>query len=178
MTRAEKAAIIEELTEKFKNTPFFYIADASGFSVAEVNELRGECYKAGIEYKVVKNSLIKKALERLDTDYTPFVEQKVLKGFSGVMFSPENSKAPAKLIKEFAKKLGKKRQFLLKGASIDSDLYIGNEQLEALINLKSRQELIGDIVGLLQSPAKNVVSALKGQGGKIAGILKTLADKE
>lgn len=177
MTREEKGVIIEELSKKFAATPYFYITDASGFSVEGINNFRRECYKAGLEYKVVKNSLIKKALEKQQTDFTPFVEQRVLKGYSGIMFSTESSNKPAKLIKDFRKK-EKSEKPLLKGAYIDTDLFIGDNQLEALVNLKTKFELIGDVLGALQAPAKNVISALKGQGGKIAGILKTLEERQ
>jgi large subunit ribosomal protein L10 len=174
MTRDEKGAIIEELAQKFQSTPFFYITEASGMSVAEVNDLRRKCFERGIEYKVVKNTFIKKALETLETDYTSFNDT-VLTGQSAVMFHAENQKAPAQLIKEFRKTNDKLK---LKGASIDYSLFIGAEQLDTLISLKSKQELVGDIIGLLQSPAKNVVSALQSGGGKLAGILKTLSERE
>ncbi|TAE30063.1 MAG: 50S ribosomal protein L10 [Cytophagales bacterium] len=174
MTREEKGAIIDELALKFQSSPFFYITEASGMSVAEVNELRRKCYEKGIEYKVVKNTFIKKALETLEADFTPFNDT-VLAGQSAVMFHAENQKAPAQLIKEFRKTNDKLK---LKGASIDSSLFIGADQLDTLISLKSRQELIGDIIGLLQSPAKNVLSGLQSAGGKLAGILKTLSERE
>jgi large subunit ribosomal protein L10 len=176
MTREEKGVVIEELSKKFAETPYFYITDASGFSVEEINNFRRECYRAGMEYKVVKNSLIKKALENQKTDFSPFVDQKVLKGYSGIMFSPESSNKPAKILKDF-RKSSKKDKPLLKGAYIDTDLFIGDNQLDVLANLKTKFELIGEVIGLLQSPAKNVISALKGQGGKIAGILKTLEER-
>ena len=176
MTREEKSVIIEELSEKFKVSPYFYITDASGMSVAQTNDLRRECFKRGVEYKVYKNTLIGKALESLDTDYTSFSEAGVLKGFSGVMFHPESGKEAAKLIKEFIKSSGSKN-LKLKGASVDNSLFIGHDQLDALINLKSKTELIGEVIGLLQSPAKNVISALKSSGGKLAGILKTLEER-
>jgi len=174
MKRDAKGAIIEELTDKFQNIPFFYITEANGMSVAETNNLRRMCYERGIEYKVVKNSFIKKALEPLETDYTPFNEA-VLHGQSAVMFHPEDQKAPAKLIKEFRKGNNKLQ---LKAASIDYSLFIGADQLDTLISLKNKQELIGEIIGLLQSPAKNVISALQGGGNKLAGILKTLSERE
>lgn len=175
MTREEKGAIIGELSEKFAQTPYFYITDASGMSVAETNALRRKCFEAGIEYRVVKNTLIAKALESLQTDYTPFNDT-VLKGFSGVMFHPESGKVAAKLIKDVVK--GGNAKLKLKGASIDSGLFIGHDQLDTLLNLKSKQELIGEIIGLLQSPAKNVIGALQGGGNKLAGILKTLSERE
>ncbi|MGK7395939.1 MAG: 50S ribosomal protein L10 [Candidatus Cyclobacteriaceae bacterium M3_2C_046] len=175
MTRQEKTQVIEELVEKFSNTSFFYIADSSGLAVADINEFRKMCYEKGIEYRIVKNTLIQKALERLDTDYSPF-NQKVLKGTSGIMFSPESNNLPAKIIKDFRKKGFEKP--LLKGASIDTALFIGHEQLDTLSSLKSKDELIGDIIGLLQSPAKNVLGALLSGKNKLAGIVKTLSDKE
>jgi large subunit ribosomal protein L10 len=175
MTREEKGAIIDELSQKFQSIPYFYITDASGMSVAETNDLRRKCFENGIEYVVVKNTLIKKALDAVEsTDYTPF-EGTVLKGFSGVMFHPENGKVAAKLIKEFRKTNDKLK---LKGASVDASVFVGADQLDTLLNLKSRTELIGEIIGLLQSPAKNVVSALSSGGGKLAGILKTLSERE
>ncbi|WP_420387908.1 50S ribosomal protein L10 [Roseivirga sp.] len=176
MTREEKAVVIGELVEKFSANMNFYITDASGMSVAETNSLRRLCFEKGIEYKVVKNTLIAKALEQMSTDYTPF-DEKVLKGFSGVMFSGENANTPAKLIKEFRKKSGGQSP-VLKGASIDTDLFIGEENLDMLSQLKSKAELIGEVITLLQSPAKNVISGLKGSGGKLAGILKTLSERE
>ena len=176
MTREEKAVVIEGLVQKFSDNSHFYITDASGMSVAETNALRRLCFENGIEYKVFKNTLIQKALERMDSDYTPF-DDAVLKGFSGIMFSAENANAPAKLIKEFRKKSGSESP-LLKGASIDTDLFIGEENLDTLSKLKSKAELIGEIIGLLQSPAKNVISGLQGAGGKLAGILKTLSERE
>ncbi len=176
MTREEKSAIITDLSDKFKTTPYFYVVDASGMSVEETNNLRRKCFNQGIEYRVVKNTLIAKALETLETDYTPFNDS-VLKGFSGIMFHPESGKAAAKLIKEYRKESGNDK-LKLKGASVEYSLFIGEGQLETLITLKSKQELIGEIIGLLQSPAKNVVSALQSSGGKLAGILKTLSERE
>ncbi|NVJ47906.1 MAG: 50S ribosomal protein L10 [Cytophagia bacterium] len=176
MTREEKAVVIGELVEKFSANMNFYITDASGMSVAQTNSLRRLCFDKGIEYKVVKNTLIAKALEQMNTDYAPF-DEKVLRGFSGVMFSGEDANAPAKLIKEFRKKSGGQSP-KFKGASIDTDLFIGEENLDMLSQLKSKAELIGEVITLLQSPAKNVISGLKGSGGKLAGILKTLSERE
>lgn len=175
MNREEKGAIIQELADQFASNPFFYITDASGMSVAKTNKLRRLCFERGIEYKVVKNSLIEKALQTLDTDYTPFKES-VLKGFSGIMFHPESGKDAAKLIKDFLKE--NPDSIKLKGASIDSDLFIGHDQLDALVNLKSKAELVGEVIMLLQSPAKNVIGALSSGGNNLAGILKTLSEKE
>jgi large subunit ribosomal protein L10 len=173
MKKEDKGKIIQELSDKFAQFNFFYITDASGMTVENVNKFRKLCYSKGIEYKVVKNSLIKKALESTKTDYSPF-HGKVLKGFSGILFA-ETGNAPAKLLKEFYSTGIDKP--LLKGASINSDLFIGENQLDALATLKSKNELIGDIIGLLQSPAKNVISGLQSGGQKISGVLKTLSEK-
>lgn len=178
MTRDEKKVIIDGLTEKFKENPFFYITDASGFSVAQINAFRRTCYDKGVEYKVYKNTLIKKALENLDSDYSKLSEE-ALKGFSGILFSKETSNLPAKVLLDFRKKLGKKEvRPLFKGAGIDSDVFIGEANLEVLSTLKSKQELLGDLIGLLQSPAKNLVSALLSGQNNITGVLKTLAERE
>lgn len=177
MTREEKAAIIEELTQKFNNNPFFYITDTSSLTVAEVNNLRRMCFDRGVDYRVIKNTLIKKALENVKGDYAP-LNDTALKGFSGVFFSAEDGKAPAKIIKEFRGKVKGNEKPILKGASIDSDLFIGNDNLDILINLKSKAELVGEIIGLLQSPAKNVLSALQSGGNTIAGLVKTLSERE
>ena len=178
MTRDEKKVIIDGLTEKFKENPFFYITDASGFSVAQINAFRRTCYDRGVEYKVYKNTLIKKALENLDSDYSKLSEE-ALKGFSGIIFSKETSNLPAKVLLDFRKKLGKKEvRPLFKGAGIDSDVFIGEANLEVLSTLKSKNELLGDLIGLLQSPAKNLVSALLSGQNNITGVLKTLAERE
>jgi large subunit ribosomal protein L10 len=175
MRREEKAIIIQELSEKFAVTPYFYITDASGMSVGKTDKLRRLCFERGIEYRVVKNTLIQKALDTLDTDYTSFNET-VLTGFSGVMFHPESGKAAAKLLKDFLKE--NKDSIKLKGASIDGGLFIGHDQLDVLDKLKSKAEMVGEVIGLLQSPAKNVIGALTSSGNKLAGILKTLSEKE
>lgn len=174
MTREDKAQIIEELSEKFANNAHFYITDASGFTVAQINSFRRLCYKSGIEYKVYKNTLIQKALERQEgTDYSPMFE--TLKGFSGVMFSKEIGNAPAKILKEFRLKLEGKP--VLKAASINSDLFIGDENLLMLSELKSKNELIGDVIALLQSPAKNLISALQSGKNTLAGLVKALEER-
>jgi large subunit ribosomal protein L10 len=178
MTREEKQVIIESLTEKFKETPHFYLTDASGFSVAQVNAFRRMCFDKQIEYKVYKNTLVAKALENLDTDYTEFSAQ-TLKGFTGIMFSTETASLPAKVILDFRKKLGKKEvRPLFKGASIDSDLFIGEKNLDVLSTLKSKEEILGDVIGALLSPAQNVISALQTGGNTLAGLVKTLSERE
>ena len=174
MTREEKAQIIEELAAKFADNAHFYITDATGFTVAQVNNFRRLCFKAGVEYRVYKNTLIQKALERQEgTDFSPLF--KTLHGFSGVIFSKESGNVPAKVIQEFRKKMEGKPK--LKGASIASDLFIGDENVKILAELKSKNELIGEVIGLLQSPAKNVISALQSGKHNIAGLIKTLESR-
>lgn len=174
MTREEKAQIIEELSEKFANNAHFYITDASGFTVAQVNNFRRLCFKSGIEYKVYKNTLIQKALEKQEgTDYSSIFT--ALHGFSGVMFSKESGNLPARVIKEFRVKLDGKP--VLKAASIGSDIYVGDENLTMLSELKSKNELIGDVISLLQSPAKNVLSALLSGKNTVAGLVKALEER-
>lgn len=178
MTKQEKYALVDGLVEKLAETDYFYIADTSGMTVAQINNFRGMCFNEGLEYKIVKNTLISKALERLenDADYSQFNDS-VLKGTSGIIFSKEAANAPAKVLKKFKKDTGWEKD-LLKGASIDGALFIGADQLEALSNIKSKGELIGDIIGLLQSPAKNVISALQSGGDTLAGLLKALEERE
>ncbi len=174
MTREEKVQIIDELTIKFADNTHFYITDASGFTVDQVNAFRRMCYKNGIEYRVYKNTLIRKALEKnTAVDYTPLFE--TLHGFSGVIFSKEIGNTPARVIKEFRKKLDGKP--VLKAASIDSALFIGDENLNMLSELKSKNELIGDVISLLQSPAKNVISALLSGKNTVAGLVKALEER-
>ncbi|EPR68794.1 50S ribosomal protein L10 [Cyclobacterium qasimii] len=178
MTRENKKSIIDELTEKLKSTPHFYIADASGFSVAQVNGFRKMCFDKGLEYKVYKNTLIRKALENLETDYSEFAEN-ALKGFSGILFSSEVGNLPAKVIIDYRKKVATKdKKPWFKGASIEGAQFLGEENLEMLSKLKSREELIGEVISLLQSPATNVVSALQSGKNILAGLVKTLAEKE
>jgi large subunit ribosomal protein L10 len=174
MTREEKAQIIEELAEKFANHAHFYITDATGFTVAQVNNFRRLCFKSGVEYRVYKNTLIRKALERQEgTDFSPLFN--TLHGFSGVIFSKEAGNVPAKVIREFRKKLEGKP--VLKAASIDSGFFIGDENLNVLAELKSKNELIGDVIALLQSPAKNVISALQSGKHTVAGLVKALESR-
>jgi large subunit ribosomal protein L10 len=161
-----------------KGNPFFYITDASGFSVAEVNAFRRTCYEKGVEYKVYKNTLIAKAFENLDADYSKLADG-ALKGFSGILFSKESSNLPAKVLLDFRKKQGKKEfRPVFKGAGIDSDVFLGEANLEVLATLKSKEELIGELIGLLQSPAKNLVSALLSGQNNITGVLKTLGKRD
>jgi len=172
MTREEKAKYIDELAAELSQAGVFYLADTADLTVETINALRRRCFQSNIRLRVVKNTLLAKAMERIDgKDYSEL--NQVLSGPTSIMFA-EVGNLPARIIKEFRKKSDKP---ILKGAFIDEAIFIGDNQLDALTSLKSKEELLGEIVGLLQSPAKNVVSALKGQGGKIAGILKTLEER-
>jgi large subunit ribosomal protein L10 len=177
MTKEEKGLVIDELSVKFEENSNFYITDASGLTVEQINDFRRLCFDAGVEYGVYKNTLIQKALEKLDADYAEFTAA-VLKGFSGIIFSKEAANTPAQVIRKFRKSGSGEDKPMLKGASIDTDLFIGEEHLKMLSELKSKSELIGEIIGLLQSPAKNVISALQSGGGTLAGLVKTLSERE
>ena len=172
MTREEKSRVIEDLTAQLAENNNIYLADISGLDAKATSNLRRACFKANVKLAVVKNTLLAKAMESSEKDFGELPS--ILKGNTSLMIS-ETGNAPAKVIKDFRKK---SEIPLLKGAFISEAIYIGDENLEALVNIKSKEEVIGDIIGLLQSPAKNVVSALKSGGGKIAGILKTLSEKE
>lgn len=174
MTREDKIQLSAELSEKLASTDYFYIADSAGMTVADINAFRRMCFEKGVEYKVVKNTLIKKALDKLDADYAPFDD--ILKGFSGIMFSPEVGNLPAKILKDFQKK-NKTEKPAFKAASIDSSLYVGEEHLGALSELKSKDEMIGEVITLLQSPARNVLGAILSGGGRVAGMIKGIAEK-
>jgi large subunit ribosomal protein L10 len=173
MNKQEKNQVIEELREKFDNSSFIYFTDASAMTVAEVNKLRRMCFQKGIEMTVVKNTLARKAMESLGEErgFTPVFS--ALEGPTAIMLT-QTANLPAKLIKEFRKDGTKP---VLKAAYIDSSVFFGEENLETLIALKSKEELIGDIIMLLQSPAKNVISALKSGGSTIAGLVKTLEER-
>ncbi|MCF8272470.1 MAG: 50S ribosomal protein L10 [Flavobacteriaceae bacterium] len=171
MTREEKSQVIEELTLQLADNANIYLADISGLNAGSTSSLRHACFKANVKLAVVKNTLLEKAMEASDKDFGDLPS--VLKGNTSVMYS-ETGNAPAKIIKAFRKKSDKP---LLKGAFISEAIYIGDEQLDALVDIKSKEEMIGEVIGLLQSPAKNVISALKSSGGKLAGILKTLSEK-
>jgi len=171
MNKEEKHELVLALTEQIKEYGNFYITDTSDLTVAKVNHIRRKCFESDITMQVAKNSLIKKAMENIDGDFSSLYE--VLKGSSSILFS-KSSTAPAKLIKQL-RKTGEKP--ILKAAYIDSAVFIGDKQLDTLINLKSKEQLIGEIIGLLQSPAKNVISALQSGGNKLAGIVKTLQER-
>jgi len=172
MTKEEKAKYIDELVADLSGANVVYLTDTAGLTVETVNNLRRKCFNNNIRLKVVKNTLLAKAFERVEgKEYGALKD--VLAGQTAVMFS-EVGNAPAKLIQDFRK--GNEKP-LLKGAYIEEAVFVGDNQLSTLISIKSKEEVIGDIIRLLQSPAKNVISALKGQGGKIAGILKTLEER-
>ena len=171
MTREEKAIVIKDLTAQLADNANIYLADISGLDAVATSNLRRACFKANIKLAVVKNTLLAKAMEASDKEFGELPD--VLKGNTSLMLS-ETGNAPAKLIKNFRKKSDRP---LLKGAFIEEAVYVGDENLDALVNIKSKEEVIGDIIGLLQSPAKNVISGLKSGGGKLAGILKTLSEK-
>ena len=172
MTREEKSQVIEDLKAKLAESSNFYLTDISGLNAVTTSNLRRACFKANVQLSVVKNTLLEKAMEASEKDFGELPS--TLKGNTSVMYS-ETGNAPAKVIKAFRKKSEKP---FLKGAYIEEAVYIGDDQLDMLVNIKSREELIGDIVGLLQSPAKNVVSALQSGGGKLSGIIKTLSQRE
>ncbi len=172
MTREEKSIAIQDLTAQLADTGVVYIADISGLNAQATSNLRRAAFRAGIKLEVVKNTLLTKAMEASDNDYGDLPS--ILKGNTSIFIS-ETGNAPAKLIKEFRKKSDKP---ILKGAYINEAVYIGDEQLDALVALKSKEEVIGDIIGLLQSPAKNVISALKSGGSTIAGLVKTLSERQ
>jgi large subunit ribosomal protein L10 len=171
MTREEKAAVIDGLTEKLASAQYVYVADSSGLTVENVNKLRRLCFQRGVEFTVVKNTLLRKAMERTEKGFDGLYDH--IKGPSALMIH-EVGNVPAILIKEFRKDNPKP---VLKGAFIDSAIYVGDDQIDALVKLKSKAELIGDIVFTLQSPARNVISALQSGGNKLAGIVKTLESR-
>lgn len=172
MKREEKQLIIDDLTSRFSGEVHYYFADTSGLTVEEINKLRRMGHSKGIQLKVAKNTFIKKALQAQESDLSKI--EAILDGPTCIFFT-EASNAPAKLIKDFRKK---KERPILKGAVIGGDaVFIGEESMETLVNLKSKEELVGDIIGLLQSPAKNVIGALQSGGQKLSGILKTLGDR-
>jgi large subunit ribosomal protein L10 len=171
MRKEEKQEIVQALSEQIKEYGNFYITDTSELTVAKINTIRRKFFENGIPLQVAKNTLIRKAMEAAGVDSSEFDE--ALKGSSTILFSSV-ANAPAKLIKEL-RRTGDKP--VLKGAYIDTAVFIGDNQLDALATLKSKAELVGEIIGLLQSPAKNVISALQSGGNKLAGIVKTLQER-
>ena len=171
MTRQEKNDAIENLKESLSRVKNLYLADISGLDAVQTSALRRNCFKENIQLQVVKNTLLAKAMEASDQDFGELTG--ILKGNTSLMFS-ESGNSPAKVIKNFRKKSDKP---ILKAAFIEEAIYIGDNQIDALEAIKSKEELIGEIITLLQSPAKNIVSALQSGGGKLSGILKSLSER-
>ena len=171
MNKQEKDKTIQALDNMLTDNNNFYLADISGLNAEQNSALRRLCFKRSVSIKVVKNTLLKKALEKNDLDFSQLYN--VLVGNTSIM-QAEAGNAPAKVIKEFRKKNEKP---ILKAAHVEEAMYIGDENLATLADLKSKEELIGDIITLLQSPAKNVISSLQSGGNKLAGIIKTLEEK-
>jgi large subunit ribosomal protein L10 len=171
MTREEKNIVIQDLTDRLNSAKHFYLADTSELNAEVTSQLRRKCFEQDVKLLVVKNTLLKKALENCEGEYDELFE--LLKNSTSIMFC-ESSNAPAKLIKEFRKEYDKP---ILKGAFVEESIYIGDDQLDALVSIKSKEELIADVIALLQSPVKNVISSLQSAGGSLSGILQTLSEK-
>ena len=172
MTREEKAQMIDDLQEVLNNTETVYLTDIAGLNALETSNLRRACYKSNVQLRVVKNTLLKKAMERVEgKEYDELFES--LKGNTAIMVA-EKANAPAKVIETFRKKSKKP---ILKAAWVESAVFVGDDKVETLANLKSKEELVGDIIGLLQSPIKTVVSQLQSSGQTIAGLVKTLSER-
>ncbi len=172
MTREEKNSLIDSLTEILETSPSVYIADIAGLDSKNSSDLRRACYKAKVKMTVVKNALLNKAMDRSSKDFGDL--STILKGNSSIMIS-EAGNAPAKVIKEFRKNSEKP---ILKGAYVEESIYIGDNELEMLTSLKSKNELIGDVILLLQSPLKNVISGIQAGGGQtISGLIKALEER-
>ena len=171
MTRQQKNNAIENLKEALGGIKNLYLADIAGLDASQTSALRRACFKENIKLQIVKNTLLSKAMEASTHDFGELTN--ILKGNTSLMFS-ESGNAPAKVIKSFRKKSDKP---ILKGAFIEEAIYIGDEALDALVAIKSKDELIGEIIALLQSPTKNIVSALESGGGKLSGIIKSLSER-
>lgn len=172
MKSSEKATIIDSLVEQINSSNHFYLADISELNAADTSDLRRNCFKQNVKLVVVKNTLLRKALEKSDKQAEGLYE--ILKGSTSVMFTDQGN-VPAKLIKEFRRKHPKP---LLKGAFVEESVYIGDDQLDALVAVKSKNELIADVVALLQSPVKTVLSQLQSGGNIIHGVLQTLEERK
>ncbi|HHT23639.1 MAG TPA: 50S ribosomal protein L10 [Bacteroidales bacterium] len=173
MKKEDKSTIIKEIESTLGQYAHFYLTDIGGLNAEQTSELRRTCFNQKIKLLVVKNTLLRKALENSENDFSQLYD--ILKGETSLMLS-DTGNAPAKLIKDFSKK-NKAKKPVLKAAYVEESFYIGEGMLEELVHIKSKNELIGDIIGLLQSPAKNVVSALQSGGTTIHGVLKTLGER-
>ena len=171
MNKAEKIKVINDLSSSLSESKNLYLTDISGLNASQTSDLRRACYKADIKLSVVKNTMLHRAIETSEKDFGEITS--VLKGNTSIMFS-ESGNGPAKIIKEFRKKNDKP---ILKAAFIEEAIYIGDNQLDILVAIKSREELIGEIVGLLKSPIQNLVSALNTGGNDLHGVLKTLSER-
>lgn len=172
MRREEKDVIIENLAQRLNDTKHFYLTDISELNAEETSNLRRKCFEKEISLLVVKNTLLRKAMEKSEGDFNDLYD--VLKDSTSIMFC-ETGNTPAKLIKEFRKTMEKP---VLKAAFVEESVYVGDDQLDVLSKIKSKEELLGDLLNLLQSPATNLVSALASSGSKLAGALSTLSEKE
>ena len=171
MTREEKSNMIESIKSNLDSNSTVFLADCSGLDADSTSKLRRACFKSNIKLSVVKNTLLFRAMEEVDKDFGEL--KSLLKGNTTLMLS-DIGNAPAKVIKNFRKKSEKP---ILKGAFVEESIYLGDDLLETLVNIKSKEELLGEIISLLQSPTKNLISALKSSGSKISGVLKTLSEK-
>jgi len=171
MNKEEKIKAVEDLKNDLVECKTLYLTDIAGLDSLQTSKLRRECFNSNVKLSVVKNTFLNRAMNESGVDFGELKEH--LKGNTTVMIS-DHGNAPAKVIKKFRKDGDKP---ILKGAFIDQTIYIGDEQIDFLSSLKSKQEIIGEIISLLQSPAKNIISALKSSGGKIAGLVKTLTEK-
>lgn len=172
MTRQEKALMIEDLTQVLNGTETVYLTDISGLNATETTNLRRACFKSNVQLRVVKNTLLRKAMERVEqNEYSELYDS--LKGNTAIMIADKGN-APAKVIENFRKKSKKP---ILKAAWIESSVYVGDDKLEQLVRLKSKEELVADVIALLQSPMKTVVSQLQSGGQTIAGLVKTLSER-
>jgi large subunit ribosomal protein L10 len=171
MKKEDKRNVIESLTEKINNSAHFYLTDIASLNAEDTSVLRRKCFENNIQMEVVKNTLVKLALEKAEGEFEGLYE--VLKGNTSIMFT-ETGNGPAKLIKELRKTNEKP---VLKGAFVEEGIYIGDDQIDVLSSIKSKEEVIGDIVLLLQSPIKNVLGALQSAPNTIGGLVKTLQER-
>ncbi len=171
MRKEDKEVVINSIAEQLNKCPNFYLTDIANLNAEKTSQLRRQCFNANVKLLVVKNALLKKAMERNGKEYGDLFN--VLKGTTAMMFA-EQGNAPAKLIKSFRKTNDRP---ILKGAYIEECVYVGDNMLDTLVSIKSKNELIGDVIALLQSPAKNVISALQSGGHILSGVVKTLSER-